>query len=237
MSFIQFLQNNSNMEEIINSLLYPLQKLDTFLQNNQILQNLLNITNILDLTEKNQVAITISVPFEDVNKIINSKDPDASLFNYYLKDNSQKLNEVITASKNFDYLQEKIFYYNDAIKAYENTAYFSSCTALFSICDYLLSVITKNNTTNVLKRVNPLRTHLEENEPFNLIICSIIKVIPTFFDTVSFETHSEPIYLNRHWLLHGRSNKIITQHDCIKLFCLIHALLITDLLLRQSQEI
>lgn len=237
MNFIKTSKRNSGLEEIVNLFLCSLQKFDDFLKNNQLLQTLLYIQPILDLTEKNQVPITISIPFQDIKNIINSKDPNIALFNYYLKDNNKKLNEVLTESKKYKYLQNKIIYYNDAIKAYESTAYYSACTALFSICDYLLSIISNNNTTNIFKRLDPLKNHLENNESFNLVVCSIIKVLPTFFQHSNFENKSEPIVLNRHWLLHGRSSKIITQYDCIKLFCLIHALLIADILQRQSQEI
>ena len=34
----------------------------------------------------------------------------------------------------------------------------------------------------------------------------------------TFEKGVEPIYINRNWLLHGRSTRIIEKYECIQLF-------------------
>lgn len=52
--------------------------------------------------------------------------------------------------------------------------------------------------------------------------------IKQFTNHIEFTGSDEPMSINRHWLLHGRSNLIVKQHHCLKIFCVIHALLTLD---------
>lgn len=38
----------------------------------------------------------------------------------------------------------------------------------------------------------------------------------------------EPKELNRHWIMHGRSRRRKTEHDCVKLIYFIYGILLID---------
>ena len=213
-----------------------MDELAKFIKDNELIKKIYLPTEILKVTQKNQIAITTNMSENDAFNILNSENPNEALFNYFLKNNEEKLNEVINESNQYPILQNKIKYYEDALAAYHNGTYYSACVALFSICDYLLTVIQHNDTTNFITRLSPIIAHLEYKESFSIFVCSSYQVIQTFFEHSDFNKGNEPPLLNRHWILHGRSNRTITKNDCIKLFCLIHALLITDRLIYKYQE-
>lgn len=121
---------------------------------------------------------------DEAFNILNSENPNETLFNYFLNNNEEKLNEVINESKQYPILQNKIEYYEDALAAYHNGTYYSACIALFSICDYLLTVIQHNNTTNFLTRLSPIIEHLKYKESFNIFVCSSFQIMQTFLNTL-----------------------------------------------------
>ena len=223
---IENIINTNSPEKAFNLLLEKL--------NNHTIDPILKTTigylkRIIELTEKTQCAITVPISPEELMEITNPKDSEkdheTKLFEFYLSNNSQYLNEVINQSKKYSFLKAKIDYYDDAYNAFINKSYYSACVALFTICDYLLTTITSIDTTNLKKRFRILQEYIENNEHFCLLTFSPFKVIPTFFTDAHFQNEVETSNLNRHWILHGRTNRKFTQYDCIKLFCLIHALL------------
>lgn len=229
-------KNYESLLEAVDLFVEFINQLTKFVIDNELIKKIYLPTKILNLTKINQLAITIKMSEDDAFNILNAKNPNTALFDYFLKNNEEKLNKIINDSKHYPILQNKIAYYEDALAAYHNGTYYSACIALFSICDYLLTVTQHNNTTNVPARLQPIIKHLQYKETFSLFVCSSFQVMPTFFEYSKFGTETEPAFLNRHWILHGRSNRTVTQADCIKLFCLIHALLITDRLINEYNE-
>lgn len=191
---------------------------------------------IFDICKENQCIITVKIEANEILEILNSQNQTEDLFNLFLKNDENYLNEVITNSRSFELLEPKLSHYNDAVTAYSNKAYYSAGAALFTIVDFLLSTITNNPTTATKERFTPLEDHLKDNEHFCMFVCTAFLTINTFFEYTSFSKDHEPNVLNRHWFLHGRYTKNITQYDCIKLFCLIHALLKAGMLYKSAQN-
>lgn len=56
---------------------------------------------------------------------------------------------------------------------------------------------------------------------------TIFDVIRSFTDSSSFD-ETEPTLLNRHWLMHGRTNREYTLVDCIKILSMIYGMLLVN---------
>lgn len=105
---------------------------------------------------------------------------------------------------------------------------------LFSILDRLLTQISelnntnmKNRTNEIIEKLNNLNISTLADKDYHLIflIKTFDKVITTISKSINF-SEKEPESLNRHWILHGRSNRIISRLDCIKLLNIVYSLTI-----------
>lgn len=222
--------NNFNVldkfsENTLNDIQNILNTYQSEIHESTVLEAMKDVTLLFDLCKECQCIITIEIKANEIRNVLNSNNPHNELFELFLKNNNEYLMNVINDSRRFDFLKNKLAHYNDAVIAFENKAYYSACAALFTIADYLLSTITNNPTTGTSKRYTPLEEHLKNNEYFGLFVCTAFMTLNTFFQNTDFSKDPEPDILNRHWLLHGRYSRDITQYDCIKLFCLIHTLL------------
>lgn len=226
MNYRNFNLLDKKSADTLDSIKKILNKYKDKIDDSNVLTVMKGATTLLDVCEKNQCIITIKIEIEDILKIVNSNKPQDELFEIFLKDDNKYLMEVVNHSKQHPLLKDKLCNYEDAFTAYNNKTYYSSCVALFSIVDYLLSTITNKTDTNLIKKTRTLSKHLKSKEYFGLFVCSAFLSLNSFFKSSNFSKKSkEPKNLNRHWILHGRSTRNISQYDCIKLFCLIDALL------------
>lgn len=103
-----------------------------------------------------------------------------------------------------------------------------------SIIDGLLTDISGNHTTKIATRAAAILDKMEKNESVDSDEYALLTLIITFqktlnaFSASSDFSQKEPIGLNRHWIIHGRSRRRKTKLDCIKLINLIYGILLID---------
>ena len=106
---------------------------------------------------------------------------------------------------------------------------------LFAITDGLLATLSKiERNTSYKKRTDTIIKRLENEEPLSIndrrltcIICSLSNIDYTVFKESHFD-EDEPDYVNRHWTLHGRTNRTFERMDFIRVLLWIDALIILD---------
>lgn len=123
--------------------------------------------------------------------------------------------------------------YQQSIFLFNNEKYELSIVGMFVVVDYLLSFVSGNATTAISKRANEILSKLENNEEIDSTEYALLSLIYTFEKTTevisaraSFKEDTEPVSMNRHWLLHGRSERVVTRFDCVKMINYVYSIII-----------
>lgn len=128
--------------------------------------------------------------------------------------------------------------FSQGILACKSGYYDLAILGFLTIVDGLLSDISNNPTVSIKKRVDDIlfeeislveMIKLPEEEQEKkiknyMMKFSVAKAAEVLQASVPFNGE-EPNGINRHWLMHGRSRKVITELDCIKLINFIYGLL------------
>ena len=103
------------------------------------------------------------------------------------------------------------------------------------VIDGELSVVTGNPGTNIKRRIEPLLEKLDDDEVlsedeyslFSLYL-TVDATMKTFAASSNFGNEKEPQYINRHWTMHGRTERRKTKMDCVKLLRFLYAIILLD---------
>ena len=165
-------------------------------------------------------AVTANAQNERVRKTIledwiQEYDPDETI---------QKLKANEHLSENLVFLQ--------SLAAYENGNYDIAALGITACFDKMLSICSGKPTHKIEERVKKLTERLEntEEDKLNLseddyddyyLLVSYQLAAENFNKSSPF-TDPEPLELNRHWIMHGRTEKKMTKMDCFKLINLLY---------------
>ena len=159
-----------------------------------------------------------TLPIFTANTIFNSEDKDVDfLISIFLKEKKQfnSMIENIMESK-IDKLKGVV---NEALYAYNSGRYKVCGIALMAVIEGGLSQFLDNKNSTNIKRICEIEAGKHKNEKNMKCVfwISCNDFIKRVFDNRSFN-ENEPDFLNRHWLLHGRSKYQVNEVDCMKLF-------------------
>lgn len=224
----------------INSLMLPV--LDTIAKLCEFIQPILPV--LQELSEKFKPMHAIKIMAENqfvfwdymnmdfVEEIINAKNPNATLRKYFIIDDKNYIMNTIERTINSSYLGENTKLYKQSIDAYWHKNYQLSITGLLAVSDQLLSDFSGNNSTSIFKRAQVIIEKAECNIDIDDDEVSILALVMTFTDTVeSLSTNmfpfdgKHPDKLNRHWIMHGRWKRNISQLDCVKIINFIYVII------------
>lgn len=127
--------------------------------------------------------------------------------------------------------------FRQAIESFEKGQCELAVIGLTAVVDGLVSAVTDNPSTDLKKRIDPIMERIDDGKGYvddrffdTALVYTYGKMIETFSQYADFRSE-EPILLNRHWIMHGRSTRRVTKLDCIKVIRLIYGtLLISDLI-------
>lgn len=128
------------------------------------------------------------------------------------------------------YPQDDVFLENirQIFDAYERELYYPCLCGLFPIIERLLSDSEdphmKRFDRLLEKKEKSISENISDNEENRLYLQNLSGFISYVSKTSSF-SDTEPEGANRHWFLHGRTNRVVKQSDCSKIFLAIQALL------------
>lgn len=122
--------------------------------------------------------------------------------------------------------------FQQSMIAYENGNYDVTVLGLTASFDKILSICSGLSTHKIDKRVKELTERLEsmDYEDIKLsdedlsdyyLLVTYNRTVDSFNKTISFDD-PEPVELNRHWIMHGRTEKHMTKVDCNKLINLLY---------------
>lgn len=122
-----------------------------------------------------------------------------------------------------------------ATDAFQSGSYELAVCGLLPIIDGLLSDVSKDNITNIPKRLNPILEKVKNNESLDndeyalySLVVTVENMMTSLSDRRAFSSDTEPDGINRHWILHGRSRKENTALDSVKLIRFIYGILLLD---------
>lgn len=121
--------------------------------------------------------------------------------------------------------QKELF--DQCLESFTRKNYQICITALITILEGLLSEFGDDKKD--IKMIRICRFQMDQTKTDKKIINHLVWVsfyyfIKELYDKSEFDK-SEPDRLNRHWILHGRSDKQVGEEDCLRLFNAIYSLI------------
>ena len=159
-------------------------------------------------------------------------DIDTAIEEFESDDDYAKSEELISMCKVHPYLAEYQLLYVQTIAAYHLGLYNLAAAGLTAIIDAVMSESTQNPTHKSKERYEAILDRLMAEEfvadkeyatlalfmTFNATALSLYKSIPF--------SEEEPVFLNRNWIMHGRTKAEITRIDCIKLIRFLYGIIL-----------
>lgn len=159
--------------------------------------------------------------------------------------NKDKFEKILSSLEKCEYIRNKSLL-KETISTFKSGLFNITMVSLCPLLDDLISQISNNSSCRFIytkisldaklddrkrldKIMNDFNNKLSlKNEywPSFFIIGTLDGIFESFFANAPFDKE-EPDNLNRHWIVHGRTKKEFTKFDCIKLFRLLYAMLIS----------
>ncbi len=183
---------------------------------------------------KNQFVYWEYISKELSMDIIRIEDINAYMYDYYTTGTSPYVKKVIINCERTARMKPYTKLFFESIVAYNSEHYNLAIIGLLAIADGLLSDISEDPDFKITKRARIILDRLSNEGPLVPDDISELTLYVTFTDMYnSISKHApfngeEPELLNRHWLMHGRSRKTISNIDCIKIINYIYGILLLD---------
>lgn len=131
-----------------------------------------------------------------------------------------------------------------AIDSFSIKNYDLCAIGITAVIDGELSVVTGNPGTNIRRRIEPLLEKLDDDvvlseEEYSLfsLYLTVEATMQTFAASSSFGNEREPRYINRHWTMHGRTERRKTKMDCVKLLRFLYAIMLLDKIEKEDSKV
>lgn len=189
---------------------------------------------VADNLGKHQYVIWEYMTPEFVDTIYKSSNVDKELRLMYEKDKYKLFYSLSKECINYlDGNNARIL--SQAIDSFSIKNYDLCAIGITVVIDGELSVVTGNPGTNIKRRIEPLLEKLDDDEAlsedeyslFSLYL-TVDATMKTFAASSNFGNEKEPQYINRHWTMHGRTERRKTKMDCVKLLRFLYAIILLD---------
>ena len=207
---------------IINSL--PIEKIRTSML--QVVKSIASYHEVFSIADKladHQFVLTQRIPAELIERSKAEELDD-------LADEFFSSDRIIEQTINECGLDNNLSF-TESIQAFRQELYNLAIIGLTAVLDRVLSEYSGDiERVNIKKRSEAIKKSIEEKGEFfldemegmdYLLYLTYPKVAESFGLSSSFIS-SEPDALNRHWIMHGRTDKSYTRLDCVKVLNLIY---------------
>lgn len=172
-------------------------------------------------------TIPMSMGLSTLDKL-NKKDIDTETYDMFFSDyyTSRVFQMMVKHVNASQIVASKIKLFNECVDSYQEGKYSLCVTALLTILEgILVNFADKKNKTKMLDvcKGNMDRTENEKKLIRHLIWISFYNFIDNLYKSSNFEGN-EPDVINRHWILHGRTETEWKSQDCLRLFNAIYTL-------------
>ena len=184
---------------------------------------------VVDKLSKKGWTLPAEIGIYAVEKLAQTNElDDVNLFlkSYFIEEDYFHAKNMIEKIKNSSIREGLKNLIEECWKAFRNDFYAVCGIALISAIEGILSEFSDNkNSVNMIKVCKKKVESFQEDEsPIQKHVwLSYNNFIKNLYQYSDFTT-GEPENINRHWLLHGRSEFEINELDCIRLFNAIESL-------------
>lgn len=192
------------------------------------------IASAAELLGKNQFVFWDYISKDFALEILQSEDINGLMLEHYTRNESTQIKETIQACKSNKLIKLYTRLFSQSIFAYNHKQYHLAIMGLLGVVDGLLSDISKKTGTHIESRAKAITDKLSDDielsqEDFSVwfLYSSFMDIVKGIGATAPFDGE-EPKLLNRHWIMHGRTKKKISQLDCIKIINFIYGILLFD---------
>lgn len=201
------------------------------------------LSSLGQLSDKDKAILDVLVEYNIVywGEINENKE------NEILKRNDMFLNRLLYDDNplGFDYKNSEIIInkkvFKQCLDAYNSCKYELCSIGLFSIVDGMLSYYSDDKQcVKAKERIDKVKSKIEQ---YKIVMPKSIQYITYTFVPISLKLFAksdfnkkEPNLINRHWTVHGRSNKENTKEECLILFRVINALNQLHIFIRNINE-
>lgn len=182
---------------------------------------------IVDSSGNNGWSIPMSIKFNKL-EALRGKEKNAEVFDaffikYYEDKNFELLVKHVNNSR-INEVQKGLF--NDCVEVYKSGKNLLCINGLMPILEGVLSQFGEDpKDIRMMKicRDNMDKTENESKLINHLVWVSCYSFVSKLYEKSDF-TSDEPTILNRHWILHGRTNSEWKPEDCLRLFNAIYTI-------------
>lgn len=154
----------------------------------------------------------------EIGEKISAGQVDEYFYNLYMSYDCEEFNRMIEEiRRNLESRLIKAF--DECVYAFEHQKYVICINTLIPILEGIISEFFYDKNNIMMKKVCRVQLERSNNNEFNLdrIAWSInLNFIERLYLKSEFDK-DEPLNINRHWLLHGRSSYDINIIDCLKI--------------------
>ena len=174
-------------------------------------------------------TLPTELPISAVNALGNTNELDdvnSFMEQFYSYDNYRNMKAMIKGIKESKIKEGLIKLVTECWSAFNTKMYAICATSLLSVIEGILSEFSDNKQDTRMMKV--CQKHID-NFPsdgstiLKHVWISYNQFIRNLYQKSDF-TADEPETINRHWLLHGRSDFEMEEIECMKLFNAIHSL-------------
>lgn len=226
----------AQVQELINSYTF---KFDEFAR--RLSESMKPFRAIQKLSENQYVYWDYLSP-DFIDSIIATDNVNKTLRELHLKNKGREIQNIIEITRSKEQLLPYTKLYSQSVAAFDSRNNELALIGLLSVMDGILSDVSKNDTTSIFKRADAILKKIEDDDDVESDEFGILALTYTFRKTMeSLSANSdfskkEPKNLNRHWIMHGRSRRMKTKLDCIKIIRFIYGIILIDELSRKEAE-
>ena len=183
--------------------------------------------------QDHQYVLFNHISKEYMQQIIDSKDVEATIIDFESKNSYERSATIISSIGCHEYIQAYKILYDQTVSAYASGQFNVAALGILALTDSVLSIVADDiDSSSGYKRCQIIYENIdnqkivpdEEIEFFSLG-WTLGETYKTLYKRNDF-SGPEPVYMNRNRIMHGRSTRIMTKIDCIKLWYFLFVLIL-----------
>lgn len=154
----------------------------------------------------------------EVSEVLEVCDIDSYMYEYIMY-NDKELFKMMHSDCKSKLKHNLLNAYEECLFAFDNQKYIICANTLLTIIEGTLSTLDEDGCSiYMISLCKKQLNQLSEDHTIKRTVWYLnLKFIENLYSKHIFSS-TEPSFINRHWLLHGRSNFEISEIDCVRLF-------------------
>ena len=174
-------------------------------------------------------------------QLIDTESVDDIMLNFYQSESFARVNDTIALCLNCNLISNRKKLFLQTVKAYNENQFNLAVVGFMSIIDGVISEASSDNRATFNGKFDKIKNKItleqaltKEEISFIVLLSTIEETYSTMFGFSNFE-NTEPNYINRHWIVHGRTTREYDKIDCIKVLNMLYGIILIDKLAREEE--